>query len=356
MLIMNRFRNVLVASAAGVLSMGVGYASGGPTPTAAASARVTSVSKVLVFIEENHSLDQMKVGMPYLYSQATRYGYADHYSAASHPSLPNYLAIASGSTFSITDDNSPSSHLIAGPSVFGAAEAAGHSAKSYQESMPSRCDTSSSGAYGVKHNPWAYVGSERTQCLAGDVPSGTSSSGALHDDITAGTLPNVGEVTPNVNNDAHDGTLATADTWLKGWLTQIYAASDWKAGRLAVIITADEDAYNQGNLVLTTVLHPSLHGQVASTALTHYSLNALLMQVGHAPCIRNGCNAASFATAFGLTLYDHKAPRIRPGLPNDIHHEKRNDVRRYCELLSAINHRERNHWVRVPSPWRRNYL
>ena len=275
-----------------------------PPTTSSAPTASGSVDKVLVFIEENHSLSQMQAGMPYLYSQATKFGYATHYTAITHPSLPNYLAIAFGSTFGISDDNSPASHPEASPDVFSAAINAGRTAKSYQESMPTRCATSSSSPYAVKHNPWAYdtTPSARTQCNSFDVPSGTTTAGALHDDLAAGTLPNVGEVTPNLNNDAHDGTLATADTWMKNWFTQIYASPDWKSGHLAVIVTADEDASNQGNTVLTTVIHPSQNAHVVTTPLTHYSMTTLLSEVGHSACMRNGCAAANFAGAFGLTI------------------------------------------------------
>lgn len=271
-----------------------------PTPTPTTTAPSGQVSKVLVFVEENHSLSQMKAGMPYLYSQATKYGYASNYKAITHPSLPNYLAIASGSTFAVKDDAAPASHPEPGPSVFGAAISAGATAKSYQETMTTPCQQTTSGAYAVKHNPWAYVPSEATLCKAGDVPAGTSTAGNLRNDIVNGALPVVGEVTPNLNNDAHDGSLATADNWLKAWLTLIYASPDWKSGRLAVIVTADEDANNQGNLVLTSVLHPSLSGKVVTTALNHYSLTRALTDLAGAPCIRNGCTAPSLLAAFGL--------------------------------------------------------
>lgn len=295
----------------------VGCSSGGVTRTAASPSRpgtttgrsswpATSpgpaISKVLVFIEENHSLSQMQTGMPYLYSQAAKFGYATHFSAITHPSLPNYLSIALGSSFGISDDNGPNSHPQSPPDVFGEALAAGSTAKAYQESMPSPCATTDNGPYVVKHNAWAYVADEHRQCLANDIASGTTTSGALHDDIAAGTLPNIGEVVPNLNDDAHDGTLATADAWLKDWLAQIMTSPDYKSGHLAIVITADEDDHNQGNTVLTTVIHPSQHNSVVTTNLTDYSLTGLLTQVGHAPCIANGCHAASFAAAFGLTV------------------------------------------------------
>lgn len=267
------------------------------TPASTASAS-PGAAKVLVFIEENHSLAQMRTGMPYLYSQAVKYGYATHYTAVTHPSLPNYLAISSGSTFGIADDKAPSAHPLPGPTVFGVAS----SAKSYQESMPSNCSTTTTSLYAARHNPWVYVPSERAKCLSRDVPAGTTTSGALRTDLANGTLPAVGEVTPNIVHDAHDGTLAAADTWLKGWLARVYASPDWKAGRLVVIVTADEDDYNQGNTVLTTVIHPSQHAHVVSTPLTHYSLSKLMSSVGHAACIRNACPAPMFAKAFALPL------------------------------------------------------
>jgi hypothetical protein len=83
-------RRFIAALAAAIAIVCVGF-----LPAAAAP---VSVTKVLMFIEENHSLAEMKAGMPYLYSQATTYGYATNYTAIRHPSLPNYLAIAGGST------------------------------------------------------------------------------------------------------------------------------------------------------------------------------------------------------------------------------------------------------------------
>src|SRR3954469_22879393 len=61
-------------------------------PAAVVSAPV--VTKVLAFVEENHSLAQMQAGMPYTFALAKQYGYASNYAAITHPSLPNYLAIA----------------------------------------------------------------------------------------------------------------------------------------------------------------------------------------------------------------------------------------------------------------------
>jgi phosphatidylinositol-3-phosphatase len=268
-----------------------------PTTARATTAPVT---KVLVFIEENHSMREMKTGMPYLYSQAIKYGYANHYTAVTHPSLPNYLAIVGGSTFGVTTDGNPSQFPEPTPNVYSAAINTGRTAKVYAESMPANCDKTSSGNYAARHNPWVYFPSQAAMCKDNDMPSGTASSGQLRRAIVNGSLPTVGWVTPNIQHDAHDGTLAGADAWLKQWLTLVYASADWRAGRLAVIVTADEDDYSQQNTVLTVVLHTGQIRHVVSTALNHYSLTGLLTQVAHAPCLRKGCGSANFAAAFGL--------------------------------------------------------
>jgi phospholipase C len=260
------------------------------------------VTKVLTVVEENHSLRQMRSSMPFLSALATQYAYATDYTAVSHPSLPNYLALSGGSTFGVTDDKDPSAHPITGQSVFGQALAAGKTAKVYAESMPTNCAVSSSDNYAVKHTGWAYYIDERAACQTGQVPMGSSSAGALASDIAAGRLPNIGWAIPDLSHDAHNGTLAEADTWLAGWLPTILAGPDFRAGRLAVVITADEDDNHSENNVLTVVAVPGLTATVVPAALTHYSLTGLYDDVIGAPKLRDAAAAPSFAANFGLTV------------------------------------------------------
>lgn len=266
------------------------------SPATAARA-VPPVTKLLVFVEENHSLDQMRAGMPYVASLAEQYGHATDYRAIRHPSLPNYLAIAGGSTYGVADDALPPAHRLAGRSVFGQALRNHRTAATYAESMPVRCGRSNHGAYAPKHNPWTYFARERTACAAHD-----RGMRAFTADTAAGRLPRVGMVVPNLDHDAHDGSLATADAWFKTQMAKVFAGPDWKSGRLAVVLTADEDNRSQGNAVLTVVIHPSQDHHVVTTRLTHYSLTRLYDEVAHLPYLRNAATAPSMATAFGLPL------------------------------------------------------
>ena len=153
-----------------------------------ADAAVPGVTKVLIVMEENHSMTQMQTGMPYTFSLAQTYGYATRWAAIRHPSLPNYIALGSGQTYGITDDKPPASHVLRGKSIFGQAVAAGKTAKSYNEGMTSNCKTGNTGEYRVKHNPWAYFPDERTACLAGDVATGTLTSGGRDPDLSSARL------------------------------------------------------------------------------------------------------------------------------------------------------------------------
>ena len=95
-----------------------------PPPTATASSSTPSVAgaaKVMVIVDENHTQAQAQASMPYLVSLQNTFGVTSHHTATTHPSLPNYLEVAGGSTFGVTDDAAPGSHPIAGVSVFGSA-------------------------------------------------------------------------------------------------------------------------------------------------------------------------------------------------------------------------------------------
>lgn len=259
-------------------------------------------TKVLTIFVENHTYTQMRAGMPYLNSLAQRYGYATNWLSITKPSLPNYLAIAGGSTFEVTDDGSPSTHLIKGDSVFSQATKAGKTAKTYAESMPANCGVTDSGLYAVRHNPWTYFVDGRTACQSGDVPQSQ-----LARDVANNRLPNAGMLIPNLCDIAHTGgcplsnagSLSLADNYLKKQLPPILSSTDFTSGRLTVVVTADEGSIGDKN-VLTVVLNAALNGKVVTATLTHYSLNRYYAQVLGVPPLRSGATAPDMRAAFGL--------------------------------------------------------
>jgi phosphatidylinositol-3-phosphatase len=258
------------------------------------------ITKILVIMEENHSIGQaFPTHMPYLWGLARQYGRATSWSDVGHPSLPNYLAIFGGSAFNEPQDCLPGPGCTyPGPSVFGQAIAKGASARAYEESMPKTCDLGESGNYDVNHNPWAYFPAESSLCRTNDVPAGTVTRGALTSDVAQGTLPNVGLVTPNLIHDAHDGTLAQADAWLRSWVPVLFSGADWRAGRLAIVVVFDEGETTEQ--VPFVIMAPGVSHKVIGRALNQYALTRLMDEIVGVPPLRKAAGAPDLVPTLGL--------------------------------------------------------
>jgi hypothetical protein len=267
------------------------------TPT-----NVAGVDKLLVIVAENRNAATVVAEMPFLRSQSEMYGTATNYYAISHPSLPNYLVMAGGSTFGIEDDEDPDAHRLTCPSVFGQLLSSGRTAKTYAEAMPSNCAVRNDGTYAVRHNPWTYFAdpAERAACQRFDVPSGSPTDGPLAEDIAAGELPSIGFLIPDNCNNGHSCSIETTDRWLRSWLPTIKDGPDFRSGRLAVLITWDEDEDDTDNRVAMVVLHPALKGRKVTNRLDHYVLSATVSALAGARPLRDADQAPDLVAAFGL--------------------------------------------------------
>jgi hypothetical protein len=204
---------------------------------------------------------------------AAECGSATDYHAISHPSLPNYLALTSGSTHGVSDDASPIAHRIAGPSIFSEVTAAGRTWATYAESMPVACARYSAGRYAVKHNPAAYYTELFQTCTAHDVPLGGLSGGPFVGVLRSGDLAAFTFVVPDLCHDTHDCSVGTGDAWLGQTLAVITGSPVYASGRTAVFVTWDEDDSAHGNQVGLVVVAPSVRpGTTTGGAFTHLSL------------------------------------------------------------------------------------
>ena len=247
---------------------------------------------------------------PYFNTLAAECGLATNYHNVSHPSAPNYLAATSGvpkdnlPVFSFLDCNVSSVCNMSGSQgIFGQ----GETVKSYEESMPSNCDTSDSGEYAVRHNPEVYYTS-LTTCAADDVPYPQ-----LATDLANNTLPAFSFITPNLIDDMHDGTIADGNSWLAANLPTILNSSEYTSGSTAVFITFDEG--NGGTVgeacannttdtscnVPTFVISPSTPvGARSSTLFNHYSLLGATEQLLGLPRLGDAATTATLTSAFNL--------------------------------------------------------
>ncbi len=224
---------------------------------------------------------------PYLNSLAQSCGLATNDVAVTHPSLPNYIALTSGSAQGISDDNEPSSHPLNVANIFSQLKG---NWRAYNESMPTSCDRVTSGVYAARHNPAVYYTNLPT-CARNDVALSTPLNLSA-----AFTM-----ITPNVCSDMHDCPVATGDAWLKKYVALIVASPQYRAKTLALFITFDESNQSSTNQIPTVVVAPSVpRGIRVATPYTHYSLLKTTEALLHLPLLGGARSASSMIGSFHL--------------------------------------------------------
>jgi hypothetical protein len=168
---------------------------------------------VLVVVFENKERDAVlgSRAAPTFTALARRYATLSGYHGVTHPSLPNYLALVSGSTHGITDDCTTCT--MTGPSLADSLEAAGRTWKTYAEGLPSAGFAgAAAGRYAKKHDPFMYWPSvaDAPPRAARVVPFA-----GLAADVAANRLPDFALVVPDLCNSMHDCSVATGDAWLR---------------------------------------------------------------------------------------------------------------------------------------------
>jgi phosphatidylinositol-3-phosphatase len=213
-----------------------------PTPVPKPSPPPHSTSThVLVIMEENKGY-KATLGScgadPYWCSLAARYASATSWSGVTHPSEPNYVAIASGGLQGCTSDTACAANSLSQTDLGGQLTANGVPWVGWMESMPSACSTSNGGGYVLKHNPFGffrdnYVGTCHIQPYPGVASALRTLDGA--------GAPDFAWITPNLTNDMHDGSVQQGDLWLSANLAPILASPWFLNFNSTVIVTMDEN-------------------------------------------------------------------------------------------------------------------
>jgi acid phosphatase len=261
-----------------------------------AFAQTPGFSHVFVVMEENHGYSQVvgNSAMPYLSMLINNYGLATQYYANSHPSLPNYLWITSGSNDGITTDECESS---SGPldvdNAVRELNAAGVSWRAYMEDLPSvgwmGCK---SGEYRQKHDPFAYYS---------DVANNTDQQqhivpfSQFDTDLAADNFAGYNFVTPDLCDDLHSDPSCSngctsnsssacftgADNWLKTNIGPLLNTNMFQPGGDGVlIIVFDEGSanVNGGGQVAWVIVGPQVKGYRSTNFYQHQSTLRLMLQ------------------------------------------------------------------------------
>lgn len=263
-------------------------------PTISTRALPTSATShvAIVVMENKEDTDVIgKKTSPYVNALANRYGLATSSYAVRHPSLPNYLALTSGSTHGISSDCT--SCRVPGPNIGDQLTAAGISWKAYMQSDPrsSGCTVGDHGTYAQRHDPFVYYRGDTALC--GHVVGFPS----LISDLRRGTLPTYIWITPNTCADTHDCGPATGDAFLHS----IVPALLHEIGPNGyVVITWDEGDSNagygiaHGGHIATIVAGPTVlrHARM-SAKIDHYGVLATIETSLGLPLLANAARPDS---------------------------------------------------------------
>lgn len=199
---------------------------------------------------------------PTFNAMAKRYAQLTRYYAVAHPSLPNYLALISGSTHGVRTDCTTCKFRAKTLATTLLPE---RTWKVYAEGLPEIGFTGAGhDRYAKKHVPFLYfsgVDARRVVPLT-----------KLGADIAEGAFPSFAMIVPDLCHSMHDCSVRTGDAWLRQQLPPLL-----KLPKTVIFITFDEASagdrrFGGGSvpaLALGTAVRP--HATYSRVA-THYAL------------------------------------------------------------------------------------
>ena len=227
-------------------------------PAAVEAQTLPKLDHIVVIMLENHS-DKSIVGdpaAPVITRYARAYAYAADFYGVTHPSLPNYIAITSGSNWYVNSDDPTQrfSHW----NIVDELEAHHVSWKAYMQGLPQAGyaqnyypPSEAKARYVIRHDPFMLYNDVRDNPVrrARIVPLSQ-----LARDAAAGALPQFMWISPDVCQDMHgtpeapcpyakDAALRrSGDNFIAHWVPVLLHAKNWTKHSVIFILT-DETTY-----------------------------------------------------------------------------------------------------------------
>ena len=225
---------------------------------------------VIVVVLENKSKSNVLGSdeAPNFNGFAKRYAEFSQYDGVAHPSLPNYLALVSGSTHGITSDCTTC--IVSARNLADTLEQAHLSWKAYAEGIPRPGFTGGfAGRYAKKHVPFLYFRDivSKPSRLRRVVPLRQ-----FYADLASGSLPSFSLVVPNLCHDMHDCSVETGDRWLEGFVSPLLRNPEL-AHSVVFVVTDEPETSQPTTAVPAMALGPLVKpGARFSARTSHYGL------------------------------------------------------------------------------------
>jgi hypothetical protein len=260
---------------------------------------VPALDHVWVIVLENKGYERI-VGSPdapFLNSLIGRGGLADAYHGVGRPSQPNYLALFSGSTQGVTD-NDP--HDIDAPTVADQLEAAGLTWREYAENVPDGCFAGATaeggrdgtGQYARKHAPAISF-----TAIAGDPSRCSNISDLTAFDPAAAAFE---LIIPDMCHSMHDCSIAEGDAWLADFVPRITDSTPFRDGGVLFVVFDEGDPGDSGGgrppaIVVSPRVAP---GTVSGRSHDHFSLLRTIEYAFGLDCLALACDGEPMAEFF----------------------------------------------------------
>ena len=286
--------SVVVVAACGQAAPGRALAVG---PLKALQRSRTSHVAIIVMENEAASGVIRNSAAPYINGLARRYGLATASYAITHPSLPNYLALTSGSTQGITSDCT--SCQVSAANLVDQLDAAHVSWRAYLEDYPGHCSAGAgAGGYAKKHAPFLYyddVVRSPSRCR------NVVGFGALASDLRRGQLPRFIWITPNLCDDMHDCSVATGDRFLARTVPPLlrelgphgFLILTWDEGDAGSSAGCCSRAAAGGNIATIVAGPGARSGARTAKPVDHYGVLATIEEALTLPRLGAAANAAN---------------------------------------------------------------
>ena len=310
------------------LSLTVGANVPAPALTAPAST-VPGFDHVFLVYMENQDYSSI-VGntsaAPYINSLIPSGTVLSQSYATTHPSDPNYVALAGGGLYGL-HDNSVSTTTINAPHLGNSVDNAGKTWKSYVENENGNCDYTSHGYYSPDDVPFTFFQNFKADesatgyCGRHDQPLPQMTT----DLASTSTTPSFVWFEPDDCDDMESCGITAGDTWLKNTLPAIFNSPAWTRQKSLLILTWDEGttkAYGPGypNRVPTLLLgsqNTVKAGYTSSQRTDQYGLlRTIDKALGLMPLTNNDAYAATVNDAWGTQANTSSLTTPTPTVPN----------------------------------------
>ena len=264
-----------------------------------AVAQVPHSKHVWIIAEENHSYETVvgSSSMPYFNSLANKYGLATQYYSTVHNSISALMWLVAGQ--SVTGNNLTTQCYNVN-NIVRQLLAQGLTWKSYQVDLPYAGFQGTSWLnYVRRHNP---IIDFTDSCAASQVDNSVPYS-QLAIDIANNRTPNYVWITPDLQDDAHDGTLSQADAWLSQNVPAILARPEFAPGGDGILFIVWDEGNVSGDNRCSSRVSNGCGGRTATLVIgpqvkRGFQSNRLY---AHQNLLRTVCDAMRLTSSPGAT-------------------------------------------------------